>query len=374
MNSPNSSPERGRRRVLRAAGAALAAVPLVPFAPALASSAAKPAAIRFGSPGAAAFARSRLKPGGVIVGVAHTKGWLHEAFEAEGIRLEFPTFKGGAPMVGQALANSQVDFAVQGDLMSVIGRSAGLPTRLILPSVKLGNAYVAVPAGSAIRTLQELRGKRVAYFKGNYIHLQVIRILATVGLTERDIRSISLDGPSAVTALSTGDVDAVFGASDLLALRDRGIARIVYSTVGQAPSLTAQSGFLVREAFAQQYPEITQRIVQIVVRAAHWLSEPAHREDVLDLWTSDRGLRSHIVEDYGGRPFEDRVSPLLDAFYLGRYEATQAEARTLGLLRGANFDVASWVDRRYLERALAELNLGSRWQPLDVAGRRVDRG
>ncbi len=325
-----------------------------------------PSVIRFGAP--SGFAKSTLV-GGIIVGVANYKGWLAEEFRNDKVKLEFPTFKGGAPMVGQALANGQLDFAVQGDLMSVIGRSAGLKTRLILPSVKQANAYLAVPVNSDIKSVNDLRGKRVAYFKGNYIHLQVIRILAEHGMTEKDIRSIYLDPASSAPALASGDVDALFGASDMLGLRDKGLAKIVYSTRG-SPWLTAQSGFLVRQEFAEKYPETTARVVKIIVKTAHWMSDPANRQQVFDLWTSDRALRENTEEDYGkGRPLDDKVSPLMDPFYVSRYKATVEDAERLGLLRGAPFDVNQWFDRTYLNAALKELKLENYWHPLNAQGK-----
>jgi len=255
--------------------------------------------------------------------------------------------------------------------MSVIGRSAGLQTRLVLPSAKLANAYLAVPTKSSIKSIEDLRGKKVAYFKGNYIHLQVIRILAEHGMTEKDIRSIYLDPASTAPALLSGDVDAVFGAPDLLSLRDKGLARIVYSTRDK-PALTAQSGLLVREEFAQKYPETTARIVKVIVRTAAWMSKPENRAEVFDLWTSDRALRNNVEEDYGvDRPLGDKVSPLMDEFYVARYQATLDQAEELGLLRGKKFDIEKWFDRRYLNAALKELKLENFWQPLDANGVRT---
>ncbi|MDQ7969521.1 MAG: ABC transporter substrate-binding protein [Oxalicibacterium faecigallinarum] len=327
-----------------------------------------PPVIRFGSP--AGFAKSGIV-GGAIVGIANYKGWLDEEFKNDKVRLEYPTFKGGAPIVGQALANKQLDFAAQGDLMSVIGRSAGLQTRLILPSVKMANAYLAVPTQSSIKSIEDLRGKKVAYYKGNYIHLQVIRILAEHGMTEKDIRSIYLDPASTAPALISGDVDAVFGATDMLSLRDKGLARIVYSTRDK-PALTAQSGLLVRDEFAQKYPETTARIVKVIVRTAAWMSEKENRAEVFDLWTSDRALRNNVEEDYGvNRPLGDKVSPLMDTFYVTRYQATLDQAAELGLLRGKKFEIEQWFDRRFLNAALKELKLENYWQPLDAKGARA---
>lgn len=327
-----------------------------------------PPVIRFGSP---LITSNPALVGGMVVGIANAKGWLQDEFAKDHVRLEFDTFKGGAPAVGQGLANKQLDFAVQGDLMSVIGRSAGLPTTLLLPSVKLGNAYLAVPPGSSIGKITDLRGKRVAYFKGNFVHLQVLRILAANGMTEKDIKSIFLDPSTSIAAIASGDVDAVFGGSELLPARDRGVVKLVYGTRGQSPDLTAQSGFIGRTAFIKAYPETTQRIVNVLVRTARWASEPANRDQVFALWSNDGQRRSDLEEDYGDRPLSDRMSPLLDAFYLQRYQATMDQAAELGLLRGPTFDLGQWIQPSFLQSALKSEGLEGYWRPLDINGHRV---
>ncbi|AIP34758.1 bacterial extracellular solute-binding s, 3 family protein [Paraburkholderia xenovorans LB400] len=327
-----------------------------------------PQVIRFGSP---EISTNRALAGGVIVGIANEKGWLRDEFGKDNVRLEFDTFRNGAPAVGQALANRQLDFAVQGDLMSVIGHAAGLPTTLLLPSVKLGNAYLAVPPQSSIARIADLRGKKVAYFKGNFVHLQVLRILAANGMSEKDIRSVFLDPPTSIAALASGDVDAVFGGPELLPARDRGALKIVYTTRGQSPTLTAQSGFIARTEFVKAYPQTTQRIVDVLVKTARWASDPANKDQVFALWSTDGQRRADLEEDYSGRPISDRMSPLIDPFFVGRYQATLDQAAALGFLHGPKFDVEQWIDRRFLQSALTRLGLNDYWQPLDVHGERA---
>lgn len=305
------------------------------------------------------------------VGIAEVKGWFDQEFAKDGIKVEFPGFKGGGPMVGQALANGQIDFAGNGDMISLIGRSAGIHSRLILPAGRLENAYLLVRPDSDIRSVHDLRGKKVAYFKGNYIQLQVIRILASEGLGEKDIRNVSLFGAQAANALRNGDIDAIFGGSDALPAVDKGLARIVYSTQSAPARFTAQAGLLVNEDFAQRYPQITARVVKVIVRAADWASDDAHREEVFALLAQGGRPVDVLRRDYVGRPLADRFSPLLDPFFVTQYQDTQALIGRLGMLRGAPVDVNTWFDRRYLDQALEQLRLQNRWVPLDANGKRV---
>lgn len=304
-----------------------------------------------------------------LLGIAHAKGWFQEEFRNDDTELKFIGLN-TVPMVGEALASNQLDFAGQGDLISLIGRSAGVKTRYILPVSKFTNAYLAVRADSSIKSVADLKGKRVAYLKGNYIHLQVIRILAANGMTEKDVRQVSLDQATANAALGTGDIDAAFGGADLLPLRDSGLAKIVYSTRENAPNATAQTGLIVRDDFASKYPETTARIVKVLVRAAQWASDDANKEEVYGPWWSFR-LQSAIKEDTSDRPWSQRASPLFDGFLVGQYQDTYRRAKELRLLRGKDFDLAQWMDRRFLDKALKDLGLENHWTPLDEHGQPI---
>lgn len=301
-----------------------------------------------------------------LLGIAHAQGLFQEEFKNDDVQFRFVGLN-TVPMVGEALASNQLDFAGQGDLISLIGRSAGVQTRYILPVSKFSNAYLAVKPDSPIQTIEDLKGKRVAYLKGNYIHLQVIRILAAHGLTEKDVRQVSLDQATANTALATGDVDAVFGGAELLLLRDNKVARILYTTRGNDTHATAQTGLIVRDDFATRYPETTARIVKVLVRAAQWGSDPANKQAVYGPWWSFR-LQDTIAEDTSDRPWSERASPLFDPFLVAQYHDTYRLAKELKLLRGKDFDLDGWMDHSFLDRALKDLHLEHAWVPLDAKG------
>ena len=327
----------------------------------------KPEVIRFGAP---AVVGSEQGVWGAS-GVARAKGFFEEEFAKDGIRVEFPGFKGGGPMVGQALANGQIDFAGNGDMISLIGRSAGIKSRFILPASRMENAYLLVRPDSDIHSVEDLRGRKVAYFKGNYIQLQVIRILASQGISEKDIRNVNLVGAAATNALLNGNVDAIFAGSESLESEDKGLTKIIYSTRGAAPGLTAQAGLLVREEFAERYPQITERVVKVLVKAARWASDERNRDEVFAIWAKGGRSLATLRADYEGRPLEDRLSPLFDQFILAQYQDTQKLVGELGLLRGGPVDITQWFDTHYLEAALKELSLEHYWIPLDADGHRI---
>lgn len=330
-----------------------------------------PTSIRLGAPSVATDPNNFYG----TLGIARYKGWLDEEFRKDNIKVDLVGYRGGAPIVGQALANGQIDFAWQGDMLSLIGKANGIHSRVVLPMDKLANAYLAVAPTSTISSIKDLKGKKVSFAKGNQIELQVIRILARNGLTEADLKTLALDPVTAQAALASGDIDAIFGGWDLLALRDKGQAKIVYTTRGGDASLTSYNALLVNDDFAKKYPQVTERLVKVLVRAAAWASDDANRAELFQIWSKGAGVvkRDYIAEDYEGRPLTDRLSPLFDPLLVAHYKDTQDLLVKLTLLRGTPVDVGQWIDHSYLDQALRELQLEHRWAPLDASGKALPK-
>lgn len=293
--------------------------------------------------------------------VAHARRALEEEFAADNIKVEWYFFKGAGPAVNEALSNKQLDFAFQGDLPSIIGRAAGLKTKLIFATGVRANLYLATPPDSPIRSIKDLRGKRVAIFKGTNAQLPINRLLAAHGLTERDLKAVNLDTATAQAALTTKDVDAVFGSYELLKLRDKGVARIAYTSKGDSPIFTRQSHVLVTEEFAAKHPVHTLRFVKAALKVARWSSEEANRDEVFRIWArANTASFEHWKEDYDGQPLRVRLSPLFDPFLTQRYKDAVDHAYQFKLIR-SRFDADKWIDRSFLNAALKELKLENYW-------------
>ena len=306
---------------------------------------------------------------GSTLAIAHAKDWREEEFKRDNIKVEWFFFKGAGPAVNEALTNDQLDFALQGDLPSIIGRAGGLKTKVILATSTRANIYLAVPPDSSIKTAKDIRGKRVAFFKGTNGQLPINRFLEANGLTEKDIKAINLDTATSQAALTTKDVEAVFGGYELLKLRDKGIARIVYSSKNDSPIFTRQTHVLVTENFAKKYSAATQRLVNTLVRTAKWGADEANREEVFNLWARTGTLTlADWKEDFSGEPLRIRLSPLFDPFLTGRYKDAVDQAVKFKLTR-KRFDVDQWIDRSYLNVALKEMKLENYWPVTQADGK-----
>jgi sulfonate transport system substrate-binding protein len=353
-----------RRKLLQAAGG-LAVGTALGSTPAFAAA---PTTIRIG----VAQPAIGTPPGfyGSSASIAHAKGWIEEEFKADGTRIEWIFFKGAGPAVNEALTNDQLDFAMQGDLPSIVGRAGGLKTKILLGSGIRANIYLAVPPDSPIRSIKDLRGKRVSIFKGTNAHLPVMRILESAGLTEKDIRGINLDSGTSRAAIATKDIDAAFGGVDLLVLRNQGLARIVYTSKGDNPVYTRQSHVLVTERFANANPDATQRVVNALVRTARWCSDDSNRDEIFRLWARTGFPYEVWKEDYDGEPLRVRFNPRFDAFLRDRYRDAVEQAVRFKLTR-KSFDTTHWLDASYVDKAVQTLKLQNYWPEYQPNGKIV---
>ncbi len=203
------------------------------------ASAAPPKEIRIAVPDVSA---GSSHSGGGVVDVLYTRQLLEKEFANDGITVKWSFFKGAGPVVNEAFANGQVDFAYLGDLAAIIGKSGGLDSRLLAATARGVNHYLGVQPGSGIKTLEDLKGKRVGIFRGTASQLSFDNALASVGLSEKDLKVINLDFSAALSALAARQIDATWGLAGLFALRDRGLAEIPLSTRDLDGAGTAGSG------------------------------------------------------------------------------------------------------------------------------------
>jgi len=313
-----------------------------------------------------------VRHGGTSTALAYTDGALEEEFRKDGVKVEWTFFKGAGPAVNEALVNRQLDFAWQGDLPSIVHRASDVKTRIILGSGVRAGLYLAVQPDSPIRRLEDLKGRKVAVFKGTNLHLAAVRALADKGLSERDLKLINLDLPSSETALVNKDVEAVFGYVGLFNLRDKGLAKVIWSATADSYKYTRQTVLLVTDDFAARQPQAVARVVKAVVKTAHQYADEGRRAELFAQWGKTEYPEKIWREDFIGQPLRVRLSPLLDPFLVGIYKDSAEEAYKLKLIRKKP-EIESWFDRRYLNAALKELKQEDYWPAYAADGQLLAR-
>jgi sulfonate transport system substrate-binding protein len=344
-------------------GAVLLALVIAAFAvnTALAQEA-PPKVIRLAGPG-----NAEGKPFGTgTLGVLKAKSLLEDEFKTDGVSIQWQFPRGTGPAINEAFANGQLDFASYGGLPNIVGRGAGLRTR-VLSTYGISPTYLVARAGSGIESMADLRGKRISASRGTILQLSLGSILERQGLTEKDIQLFDLITADQISAVQSGDVDAVVGTASVLSLVEHGFGKIVFSTKGKIDSASNFGAFLVSEDFAKKYPQATRRVLAAFLRAARFASTEESRDELYDIWAHAGQSRAAVAADYDGDSLRDRASPLLDDFFVANVTRGVKFAVDNKLIK-QGFEIAPWIDRKSFDDALHALGYEKFWAPHDAKG------
>ncbi len=167
--------------------------------------------------------------------VAKQKKWLEEELAKVGARptIRWASFSAGPP-INESFAAGQQDIGFLGDTPAIIGKAAGITTRVIgLTSSGPTSLAVVVPTTSHIRSAKELKGKKVAVVKGSYAHHLLVLVLQKGGLTTNDIELINLSQADIATAIANGNIDAAAVWEPLITrLETQGTVRVLADGTG----------------------------------------------------------------------------------------------------------------------------------------------
>lgn len=149
--------------------------------------------------------------------VGHQKGWLsilkgrgtlEKRLAPLGVTVTWTEFNAG-PVQLEALNVGSIDFGDVGEAPPIFAQAAGAPlvyAGATVPRPKL--EAIIVPEDSPIKTVADLKGKRVAYNKGSNVQYFLVKLLEKHGLKYGDVQSIFLPPPDARAAFQKGSVDA----------------------------------------------------------------------------------------------------------------------------------------------------------------------
>lgn len=204
------------------------------------------------------------------------KGTLEKRLAAQGVDVKWTEFPGG-PQLLEGLNVGSIDFGVTGETPPVFAQAAGADLLYVAyePPAPTSEA-ILVPKDSTIRSVSELKGKKVALNKGSNVHYLLVRALEEAGLKYSDIQTVYLPPSDARAAFERGSVDAWVIWDPYQAAAEKQLqARTLRDGQGIVDNLQF---YLATKPYAEQHPEVITALVEEVRAVGEW--SKAHPEEV----------------------------------------------------------------------------------------------
>ncbi|WP_329276186.1 ABC transporter substrate-binding protein [Streptomyces sp. NBC_00691] len=288
--------------------------------------------------------------GSLVLNVGDQKGGAEALLRAAGelddlpYRVTWSTFTSGPPLL-EAVNAKAVDIGSVGNTPPVF--AAGADSKITVVAATHGDSAgetILVAKDSPLRSVAELRGKRVAVAQGSSAHFQLITSLAKAGLKPSDVRVTLLQPADALAAFTSGKVDA-------WAVWDPYTSQVLLSGKGRVLAdgrgLVNGLGFQVAAPSALADPAKAKAVADFVERlrrAQDWVFD--HPEDWAKVWAKETGLPYDVALAAVKRSNGTRIPVAIDDAAIASEQKIADTFAALGLIP-RTFRFADYVDTRF---------------------------
>ena len=219
------------------------------------------------------------------------RGTLEKRLAEQGVGVKWTEFPAG-PVLLEGLNVGSIDFGTVGEAPPIFAQAAGANLVYVgnEPASPASEAIV-VPKGSGLRTLADLKGKKIALNKGSNVHYLLLKALEKAGVAYADIQPVFLPPADARAAFERGSVDAWAIWDPFLAAAEKQIgARVLADGKG----LVANYQFyLASRTYAEKNPEILRIVLDEVAKVDDWGRN--NPDEVATILSAQTGLSRDVV-------------------------------------------------------------------------------
>lgn len=229
-------------------------------------------------------------PGWTAFAIAQEKGWFKDA----GVDVELLWFEYGPSM--EAFTAGKVDavMVTNGDAL-VTGAGGAKNVMILVTDYSNGNDMVVAKPG--IKSLKDLKGKKIGVEVGFVDHLLLLNGLKKAGLKESDVELVPTPTNQAPQVLASGQVDAVaaWQPNSGAALKAVAGSKAVYTSADE-PGLIYDTVVVTPASLASARADWV-KFVKVWDKIVAYLSDPKTKEDGIKIMAARAGVDA---KDYAG--------------------------------------------------------------------------
>jgi NitT/TauT family transport system substrate-binding protein len=218
--------------------------------------------------------------------------FFYEKFAPAGTKIEVVVFD--SPTDGKnAVVTKSVDFGTFGIAAAILGAAAGEPVVVVGSMCNKGMGVIS-KAGSDIKTIKDLKGRKVGIWPGSTQEVFIMERLKMEGMSIKDVTSVRVPFGEMPTMLARGDIDAYVGAEPAPGLSiSSGVGQLV-----EYPYSTPMGGlnmiFATHADTVAKNPDLVKAMLKTQRQAAEFMS--ANTPAVVDASVQKLGANRAAVE------------------------------------------------------------------------------
>jgi NitT/TauT family transport system substrate-binding protein len=230
-------------------------------------------------------------PGWVAWQVAIDKGWLKEA----GLDVTFQWFDYSASMDAFAAGKLDGVLMTNGDTL-VTGAGGGKGVMIMLTDYSNGNDMIVGKPG--IKSLKDLKGKKIGIEVGLVEHLLLLHGLQAAGMKESDVTLVNAKTNETPQVLASGQVDAIGAWQPVSGQAMKGVpgSRPVY-TSAKAPGLIYDV-LSVSPASLAAHKDDYSKLIKVWDRVVHYIESPKTRDDAVKIMAARSGVEADVYKKF----------------------------------------------------------------------------
>ena len=221
------------------------------------------------------------------------QGTLEKRLAAQNVSVRWVEFPAG-PQLLEGLNVGSVDVGYVGEAPPIFAQAAGANFVYIgnEPAAPEAEAIVVVK-DSPIKSVADLKGRKIALNKGSNVHYLLVRALEKAGLKYTDVQPVFLAPADARAAFEKGAVDAwAIWDPFLAAVQKQTGARIVAD--GRGGVANNHPFVLAERGFAGRHPEVIKALFEDAVVQGQWLK--TNIKQAAAIIAPLQGLDADVVE------------------------------------------------------------------------------
>jgi taurine transport system substrate-binding protein len=223
--------------------------------------------------------------------------------KATGAKIDFRRFNSGAEIFA-AIASGDVQVGYVGSSPFAAAVSRGLDVKAFyLASISGVDEALVVRNGSGINSLSDLKGKKLAAAPVSTDHYQLLALIKSIGLNEKDVEVFAIPQPDIIAGFNRGDLDGGFVWDPALTeLKKNGKVLVSSKDVADkgAPTFSA---WVATAAFAKDDPGFLKAFAGVIDKyQTSFVNDKA-------AWGPDSDNAKLLAKLLGGTP-QDQPSAL----------------------------------------------------------------